>query len=513
MVASCTKTDTTVKEPNLPRVFTPGDINVDKTQTTATLSWSHVFSTPATTYTFQLSTDSSFSGTPILDQVIDTNAVVLTDSLLQPRQIYFARVKANAVGSSSESRWVVSDRFSITGEQIFYTVLDADIKDTTVTLKWTHAEGLTRIVLTPATGSPITVTLDATDVAANQKKITGLTPTTSYTAEIYKGGSLKGTISFTTKEKSIYAVTLSPGDDLAAAIDNAVNGDIIGLEDGTYDLGGSHSVNSKKITIASVSGSASKVTILNSDFILTGDGVGIKLLGLTLTGPQNGYIVDVNGSATNVGNITIQNCNISFSPSGYAVVRANRGAATMDTLTIAGTVGVGLNLNNNYAIAMMDKIKFDAVIIKNSTFSTFKRAIVSAASTLSGWSAPVTIDHCTFNNFGGGGKTAVLDGGSNNIALTITNTIFANTPLAGGETVRNDAITSAGTNDLQKVFYYNTTNGATPAPAPLNWPAGATETTEISWTDATTDFTLPAGSSLRTAGTDNGPVGDLRWAQ
>jgi hypothetical protein len=515
IAVSCNKVDNDIKPANLPRQFTPGDINVNRTQTSATLSWSHVFSTPATTYTFQLSTDSTFSGTPLVDQVIDTNNIVLTDSILQPRQIYFARVKANAIGSSSESRWVNSSRFSITGEQIFYTVLDADIKDTSVLLKWTHAEGLTRIVVTPAVGTPFTVTLSAADVAADQKKINGLKPTTLYTAEIYKGSLLKGTISFTTKEKSIYAAILNPGDDLGAAIDAAANGDLIGLMDGTYDLGASSSgfsIDGKRIAIASVSGSASKVTILNSDFVLKGTAPGIKLSGLTLTGPQNGYIVDVNASASDIGNIVIQNCKLGFDPSGYAVVRANRGSGqTMDSLIITGTTGIGLNLNNNYAVAMLDKMKFNAVVIKNSTFSSFKRAIVSAATAISGWSASVTIDHSTFNNFGGGGKTAVLDASSNNIALTITNSLFANTPLSG-ETVRNEAITSGGTNDLQKVFYYNTNNGASPA-VPLTWPAGATATTEISWTETTTDFTLPAGSSLRTAGTNNSPVGDPRWAQ
>lgn len=518
-IVSCTKTEG-IKQANLPRQFKTGDINIDKTETAATLSWSHVFTTPATTYTLQISQDAGFAGSNVYDRVIDTNSITIGDTVLQPKQIYYARVKANAIGTSAESGWVVSEGFSITGEQIFFSVLDADLKDTSVLLKWRSTAGLTSIKIIPtAGGTPRTINLDAADVAANQKKITGLSPLTSYTAEIYKGTSLKGTVSFTTKEKSLFAVILNSGEDLGAAITNAVNGDVIGLMDGSYDLGASSSgfsVDSKKITIASVSGNPANVTITNSDFVLKGTSPGITLSGLSLTGPSNGYIVDVNGSATDIGNITIENCRISFAPNGYAIVRANRassaGDQSMDTVTIKNTVGIGMNLNNNYAIAMMDKMKFAAVVIKNSTFSKFQRTIVSAATAISGWSASVTIDHSTFNDFGAGGKTAVLDGSSNNIALTLSNSIFANTPLSGS-TVRNDAITSGGTNVLDKVFYYNTTNGATPTAAPLNWPAGATATTDISWTSATTDFTLPAGSSLRTAATDNGPVGDPRWAQ
>jgi hypothetical protein len=500
----------------LPHQFKPGDINITAGETQAKLTWSPSLFTTGTnvTYTVELAKDSLFQ-TVDYSAIVDTSTIIITDSILTVGQNYVARVKANALNATAESGWVLSGKFKITGEQILSSVLDAELSDTSVVLRWRTSPGLTKIVITPtAGGTAINVPLTPADVTAEQKLVKGLTQLTAYTAEIYKNNTRKGVIEFTTKEHSIYAVILSPGDDLPTAINNAASGDIIGLQNGTYDLGATTSgfaVDTKNITIASVSNNPSNVTILNCDFVLKGTAPGIKLSGLSLTGPTSGYIVDINASATNIGNITIDNCRISFNQSGFAIVRANRGALTMGTLSITNTVGIGLNLNNNYAIAMMDKIKFDAVVIKNSTFSSFQRTIVSAATALSGWSSTVTIDKCTFNDFGGGGKSAVLDGSTNNIALSITNTIFANTPFNGG-TVGNDAVKSGGSSSLQKVFYYNCSNGAT-TPAPINWPSGAAATTDISaWTAATTDFTLPAGSALRTAGTDNGPVGDPRWA-
>jgi hypothetical protein len=38
------------------------------------------------------------------------------------------------------------------------------------------------------------------------------------------------------------------------------------------------------------------------------------------------------------------------------------------------------------------------------------------------------------------------------------------------------------------------------------------QTIDLGWTNATTDFTLPAASPLKTASTTNGPIGDPRWA-
>src|SRR6187431_521240 len=149
-------------DPNftLPRQFKPGDIVITTTETKATFTWSaSLFSPAATSYTLQVSKDSLFTGTNVYDKLVNTTTVVISDTVLQARQIYFARVKANTNGTTAESGWVVSSRFSISGEQIFLPLTVADIIDNAVLLKWRTTPGLTRIVITPtaAGGSPTTI--------------------------------------------------------------------------------------------------------------------------------------------------------------------------------------------------------------------------------------------------------------------------------------------------------------------------------------------------------------------
>lgn len=515
---SCKKTESLAPM----QMFMPGtSISITPAPTNVTLSWTASINTDSSAknidYVIQVAKDSTFSNV-VYTTTTKNFSVIITDTSLTPKVKYVARLQVKGVNGRPDSKWLVSNTFTIPGENLFITGAAKDIQYYTAILRWTHQDGLTKITVTKAGGTSYDSTVKADTIL-----LTGLTPNTTYTAELFKGTVSKGTTTFTTKDAGIFTKIIDPTANLTDEINNAANGAVLGLMDGAYDLGvgsAGFAITAKNITIASVSGDPTAATLANSDFILKGAGAGIKLSGLGLTGPASGYIIDIDAAATNIGDITIENCKIAFPVTGgYAVLRANRGASagsqSMGTFTINNTVGIGMTLNNNYGIAMMDKMKFTALVIKNSTFTGFQRNIISAATLISAWAPTVTIDRCTFNNFGGGGKAAVLDGTTNNIALSITNTIFANTPtsVVSGATVTNSAITAIGSSVLQKVFYYNCNNGATPSIA-ITWPTGAAATSDISaWTAATTSFTLPVGSALRTAATDNGAVGDPRWAQ
>src|SRR5215203_4280412 len=189
-------------DPNftLPRQFKPGDIVITTTETKATLTWpASLFSPAATSYTLQVSKDSLFTGTNVYDKVVNTTTVVISDTVLQARQTYFARVKANTNGTTAESGWVVSSRFNISGEQIFLPLSVADIIDNAVLLKWRTTPALTRIVITPTTagGTPTTINLTPADITAEKKIISGLSASTSYSAEIFDAVKSKGYLIFT----------------------------------------------------------------------------------------------------------------------------------------------------------------------------------------------------------------------------------------------------------------------------------------------------------------------------
>ncbi|MBV4357671.1 DUF5123 domain-containing protein [Pinibacter aurantiacus] len=511
-LASCDKTGG-FQDPSFSRMFMPNSaLKATTDATTATLSWGgSLYNDTAANkiyYVLQLASDAAFTSIVRTDTTTALNKKY-TDADLAVKKDYYPQVKVLGVNGAGDSQWLKGNKFSILGENLFITPSGGDIQYYTAILRWRHQDGLTKVTITNNGASVDSL------ISADTLFLRNLTPKTTYTAELFKGATSKGTMTFTTKDAGMFTKIIDPSASLSTEITNASSGAVLGLMDGTYDLGAGSSgfaVTGKNITIASVSGASTNVTILNADFILKGAGAGIKLSGLTLSGPAKGYVVDIAADATGVGDITLENCNIVFPSGGFAIVRANRGATTMGTLTITDCVGIGLGLNDNYGIAMMDKIKFAAVVIKNSTFSGFKRNIVSAPTTLAGWAAPITIDKCTFNYFGGGSKAAVADCGANNLTLTIKNTILANTPLNLETVLAAAIVSSTNTPSLSKVFYFNcNTGGATSGP--LTWPTGAAATTDISWTSTTTDFTLPAASSLRTAGTDGGCVGDPRWAK
>src|SRR5215208_5544318 len=112
--SSCKKE--TKEEFNPSRYFAPGRINITTEETKATLTWdASLFSTGQNLqYTVELAKDSSFQ-TIVTSKVVGIPTAVFTDSILSPRQNYVARVKANANGSTADSKWEISPRFAISG--------------------------------------------------------------------------------------------------------------------------------------------------------------------------------------------------------------------------------------------------------------------------------------------------------------------------------------------------------------------------------------------------------------
>src|SRR5690606_8354167 len=79
MFAGCKKTEF---DPafELPRQFKPGDINVAAGEIQATLTWSPSLFTLGTSYTVEVSKDTSFQTPSPIIKVVDTSRVVITRS-------------------------------------------------------------------------------------------------------------------------------------------------------------------------------------------------------------------------------------------------------------------------------------------------------------------------------------------------------------------------------------------------------------------------------------------------
>ncbi|MFN4312717.1 MAG: DUF5123 domain-containing protein [Chitinophagaceae bacterium] len=529
--AACTKTE---EDPVLPRQFKPGDIKVTAGETQARLDWIRSqFAAPGTTYRLEVSTDTNFSSAAPISLEVEDNFYVLTENDLEVETKYFARVKANAVNSTAESGWVNSAGFMITGEQILFTPLDAELKDKSVTLRWRPTNGLTRIVLTPAGGSAETITLTADDLSASLKLIDNLSPLTTYTAAIYAGNVRKGILTFTTKEPSIYTIVLNPGDDLVAAVAAASNGDLIGLNPGTYNCvdGGGAFVNlvvqQKMISIASVSGNPNDTKVNYREVTLKGTGAGVKLQGIGFDGLAAGanslYFLNLVGlnsdsEAADFGNIEVNNCLVSNM--GNCFFRGNRAANNahkIDTIRVINSIVSDSRYLNAYTFFTMEKLEFESVELINSTFNRLGRAFIGFSTNITLGTPPrILIDQCTINSVGRDGRNNFLvDLNANTLNLTISNSIIANTPMPGQTTGTSLVRAGSAVALLRNSNYFNLSDGAA-TPTALSFPAQVSQqnvTTEnLGWTNDTNDFTLPAASPLRTASSSGGPIGDPRWA-
>jgi hypothetical protein len=517
------------------RQFTPGDIAIRAGEIDAVLTWNaSLFATPATDYTVQVSADSNFAGTPLASIIVSRPTVTVTDSILEIKKDYYARIKANSTAASAESFWVKSAKFQITGEQIFLPVQDAEVGDKFVTLRWRSTTGLTKITLTPVVGAAIEVPLTAADVAANFKLVTGLTPLTQYEAKVFRGNTQKGLITFTTKELNIFTVKLKPGDDIIAAVSAAVSGDVIGLEPGTHDIKnalGEYAnlrIEQKSITIASVSKNPDDTRVNFREITIAGSGAGVILRDLTFDGLAAGssslYFLNFVGLASDNApadftNVEVNNCRVGNF--GNCLLRANRAsnnAHKIDAIKVLNSIVYDNRTLNAYTYFTLDKLEFKRLELKNSTFYNIGRGFILWSTNITVPAAPVIlIDQCTINSFGRDARNNFfIDCNANQVDFTVSNSIIANSPMAGQTTgtslVRASAAVSAVMNNCN---YFGLTNGAAP-PVSLEFPAFISQssmtTIDLGWTPATTNFTLPAGSPLRTASATGGPIGDIRWA-
>lgn len=532
VVGSCKKTKD--QELNLPRQFMPGEIQVTAGETEAKLVWpASLFTSADVPYTVEVSTDTLFQSAPHLTKVTNAPELTLSETEIDIEVKYFARVKTGAVNTTAESRWVHSSGFRITGEQILFPVLDGELKDKKVTLRWREYADLTKIILTPDGGSPMEIPLTATDVSDEFKLIEGLSPQTTYTATIFQNALRKGIIRFTTKEPSIYTTVLTATDNLVDAVAAAADGDMIGLEPGTYnsvDGTGAFAnlvISQKSITIASVSGNPADTKVNFREITLKGTGAGVKVSGITFdglaAGSQSAYFLNLVGlnadnEASEFEIIEVDNCVVSNM--GNCFLRGNRGANNahkIDKIKVNNSIVSDSRYLSAYTFFTIDKLEFKSLELTNSTFSRLGRAFIGYSTNLTVPVVPsVIIDRCTINSFGRDGRNNFfLDANANQLNLAITNSIIANTPMAGQTTGVSLVRASGATASMTNANTFNLSDGATPA-TDLSFPALITQqnnkAVNLGWTESTNDFTLPILSELRTSSSVNGPVGDPRWA-
>lgn len=540
VITSCTDDDLQAESSDPMRMFTPFSLTAVNTETEAKITWKASLhsNSEEVKYTAEVSADSLFTNPSeiLISKVVDSAGVVITDQEIPVRRDLFVRVKANALPDRPESYWSQSAKFKIVGVQILHPIYDPNVLESQITLSWDKTDGLTKLVFTPFTqaagqdpvyGTPITSEINPSEAASASKTVKNLNPNTRYSVEIYKGNTSVGIQTFSTKTSTNYSIIANPGDDIVALVNNAKDGDIIGLNPGTYDTGDNViTVNAKKVSLIGLSGSNADTKILFKEFTLNDTGAGLHLKNIELDGSVNkaAYLINLtsstgNSTKANFENVLIENClvyNVST-----AALRANRGPNSgyvMDKFEIKHSFFRNFPASS-YGFLHLDKLVFNQVNIENSTFTEVGDLFIRYRENITTPSANATINinNCTINSFGQTSIYPLLDNNNVPIKFNFTNNILANSPRVGGS-LSNTSLIRLATNSTA-VFsfnnFYNLTNGKTADLQKLVLPANATSTNnleqDLPWINTTINFQLPTSSPLRTASSSGSAIGDPRW--
>ncbi len=493
------------------RLFMPtGAVKSTGAVTAVKLSWKEALyvDTTKTSYTIEVATDTLFQSKVVYTTTSETASVTITDEHLNVRQRYYARVKTNATDKSAESKWVVSSRFAIPGEQIFTAIRTID---RAAAINWKATEGVTKLIITRAGGDQLVeIPLTAADVAANSKTVENLLPNTAYAVEIFAGTKSKGYQSFRTNAPlagdliDLRGVT-NKATLLADTIPDIPNGSIIILKRGvTYTVNSSISIG-KSLTFISGAdlNEPSQATIFfTNNFNFEAGSVinKIEFKDVTMRSDNyaSRYIFNTTNGAT-VSNFIIENCRAGIF---RGLVRLNATTpTTIENFTITNSV---LDSLAGYGVLTVDNAacKVNSIIIKNSTIYKAEKILTSKSNT-----ANITLDNLTINE-------AVLGNNYfidyNGVAVTnpvkITNTIFGIGKSSGG----NRAVRGyRGTITFDVSNSYTTSDFALAAinPNPLpNTTAYDKTSFDLFQKPKEGDFTIKDAAFAGKA-----TAGDLRW--
>ncbi|MCX2453984.1 DUF4957 domain-containing protein [Pedobacter sp. PLR] len=513
-VSSCKKDETPTAAP---RIFKPSEIKVVASESSAWLSWKAPLFTGDNpySYTVDFSTDSLFSTTEFSGKT-DSAGFTVKEGELKLRLKYFARIKANATATQPESKYMLSSGFKIVGKQLFRAD-KITVRDNSVDLGFLEVPAGSKIVLTPETGTAITVTLGTADLAKKSVTIPGLMASTKYTAELFSGTSSNGYLTFTTSAPVVYTVKITPADNLAGIIATAADNAVIGLEDGTYELPALVNLAGKMITLRSVNDNPEKVKVNGKGFTLTGTGAGLSFSGINFDGTAYSslYFCDLISSGTGVAS-TFKN--VRFENSwihgiSTAIVRADRNTLfVMNELEINRCKIYDIS-GTSYYLFHLDKLAFKSLKITKSTIYNSSPGLVNCKTTMAGAAPEVSISECSINNIGFAGMYTLIIAAANPVTFSMKNSIIANAPrsgtVAGLTSITSGA--SVTTFEYNNTFNLKTSNtNGTDLPLPAGAKLG--QTVDPGWNANTTQFTLPAGSVLLKSNSSGGQVGDPRWA-
>lgn len=541
-VTACKDKDALIEDASMARTFTPAGLSVRAVKDSVIFKWGQpiLSAGKALKYTVELAKDSLFSEITY-SKVTDTTGAVLTDAEIEINVPYFYRIKANATASIGESKYLTNGKtFKITGQQYLKVIRDFEITPNSVLLHWvmnSSTAGVDKVILTEKISSvAVSTGISTAEAAQGQKLVTNLEGGKTYTVQLFAGNKSKGLATIITPVLPVFTTTISATDNLATTIANAANGEVIGLNPGTYTLASSTPISEKSITLRSVSGNPADTKIKSREFNLIGNGAGLSLIGIDLDGAYsataNGAAViqlygstATNSVAAEFGDIRIEKCILH----DYlrCIVRGNYGSAAnvqkAGNFTINNSIVYNIDkastASSGYYMFSLEKLQFTSINLTKSTFYQMGEGLVNMSTALSATPAApiITIDYCTFNAWGGNSKYLLVDANANKVLFSMTNSILANTPLWG---TLNAAVSRQGTGSTMTFTnnnYFKLLAASGGAALSLATLATANNyAIDLGWDANTTNFllptTIPAANPIFNASTTSGAIGDPRWA-
>ncbi|MEO8172918.1 MAG: hypothetical protein ABI581_07540, partial [Sediminibacterium sp.] len=189
----CKKTETLPEPSRLFRPVIEGQLSADSN--TIVASWLKIGG--AKSYVFQISHDTFRTVDKTL--ALDTSIAVVKGLLFN--QLYQVQVKAIAPDTSLNSKWS-----NLGAIKTLTSILNIpgvpDITFSSVRVTWkTKGGAVTSVKIVKKSNSAVAaqVTLNAADVLAESKIVTGLEAATAYTIFLYSGTDERGFVDFTTK--------------------------------------------------------------------------------------------------------------------------------------------------------------------------------------------------------------------------------------------------------------------------------------------------------------------------
>lgn len=338
--------------------------------------------------------------------------------------------------------------------------------------------------------------------------------------------------------------TVNPGDDLIQVVADAADGDTVmvmaGFHKANYDY---IRVIDKSIVMMGESGADKpkvyfeRINLENTESSdvpvgLTLDGIEFSGFDIdSVTGEENTegdligeYFINLDGSLKTFTDIIAKNCIIRNVQ--VTSLRGDRSNYTGNGFEFDNCVIHDIRdaNDNGYPPFRLNKdISFEYFKLTNSTMYDVVINIIDCEN-LTGFPLDVTVDNCTFYNFGGKkpGEYIFDFKASTDLSFTLKDCIFANT--ADDPTASPDPITVYGFRFPEDGPDINTVISTTAFTADANFDASGVddvvwdqklyvyEDVDPGFTDPDNgDFTLPSNSDLLTSSEEGSIIGDPRW--